>query len=62
MLVMGYVNKDRKPIKKCHNSNQPIMKSWGIGEGRPPLTTDPENPIKMFADYEVDTEKDKDRK
>lgn len=57
---MGYVNKDKKPLKKC--CGQPIMKSWGIGDGRPPLTSDPENPIKMFAEYEVDTEKDKDRK
>ena len=59
---MSYRNKEGKPIKKCPISKQPIMKSWGIGEGRLPLTTDPENPIKMFADYEVDTEKDKDRK
>lgn len=51
---MGYVNADRKPIKKCPISGQPIMKSWGLGEGRPPLTSDPENPIKMFADYETD--------
>lgn len=54
---MGYFTPDRKPIKKCPISNQPIIKSWGLGEGRPPLTTDPENPIKMFAAYEVDTEK-----
>lgn len=57
---MGYFTPDRKPIKKCPISKQPIIKSWGIGEGRPPLTSDPENPIKMFADYEVDTEKDRD--
>lgn len=57
---MGYVNKDKKPLKKC--CEQPIIKSWGIGEGRPPLTTDPENPIKVFAEYEVDTDEGKDRK
>ena len=54
---MGYITSDKKPIKKCPISNQPIIKSWGLGEGRPPLTTDPENPIKIFAAYEVDTEK-----
>lgn len=62
MLAMGYVNKNGKPIKKCPISHQPVMKSWGLGEGRPPLTTDPENPIKMFADYETDDNKDNDRK
>ena len=60
MLIMGYYTKDRKPIKKCPISNQPIMKSWGIGEGRPPLTSDPENPIKLFAEYETDDRKDDD--
>lgn len=60
---MGYINKEGKPLKKKGHSCQPVMKSWGLGEGRPPLTTDPENPIKMFADYEVDAEEeDKDRK
>lgn len=53
---MGYLNKDGKPIKKKPHSNQPVMKSWGLGEGRPPLTDDPENPIKPFAEYETDTE------
>lgn len=53
---MGYFTPDKKPIKKCPISNQPVIKSWGLGEGRPPLTSDPENPIKMFAEYEVDTE------
>lgn len=59
---MSYYNEHRKRLKKCPKSNQPVMKSWGIGEGRPPLTTDPENPIKVFAEYEVDTEEGKDRK
>lgn len=56
---MGYVNKDGKPLKKKGHSCQPIMKSWGIGKGIPPLTTDPENPIKVFAEYETDN-KEKD--
>lgn len=51
---MSYYTKDKKKIKTCPDSGQPIMKSWGIGEGRLPLTSDPENPIKMFAEYEVD--------
>lgn len=51
---MDYVNKDRKPLKKCPISGQPIMKSWGIGEGRLPFTDDPENPIKAFAEYETE--------
>ena len=59
---MGYVNKNGKPIKKNHSTCQPVMKSWGLGEGRPPLTSDPENPIKMFAEYEEDTVKDKDKR
>lgn len=59
---MGYVNKDGKKLKKCPISCQPVMKSWGIGEGRPPLTSDPENPIKMFAEYETDDNDGKDRK
>lgn len=53
---MGYMNVNGKPIKKRKHSCQPVMKSWGIGEGRPPLTDDPENPIKVFAEYETDTE------
>ena len=53
---MGYYNKDMKPLKKCPISNRPIIKSWGIGEGKEPFTSDPENPIKVFADYEVDTD------
>lgn len=53
---MGYVNKDGKPLKKRGHSCQPAIKSWGIGEGRPPLTSDPENPIKMFAEYETEDE------
>ena len=56
---MGYVNKNKKPLKQC--CGQPVMKSWGIGEGIPPLTSDPENPIKMFAEYET-TDEDKDRR
>lgn len=52
--MSNYYTKDKKKIKTCPKSGQPIMKSWGIGEGRLPLTDDPENPIKMFADYEVD--------
>ena len=59
---MGYYTKDKKPIKKCPISGQPIIKSWGLGEGRPPLTSDPENPIKMFAEYETDDNDGKDRK
>ena len=30
------------------------MKSWGIGTGVPPLTDDPENPLKPFATYEME--------
>lgn len=62
MLIMGYINKDGKRLKKRPMSCQPIMTSWGLGEGRPPLTDDPENPIRMFAEYEVDTEQDKERR
>lgn len=51
---MGYIDKDGKPIKKCPITGRPIMKSWGLGEGKQPLTDDPENPIKMFADYETE--------
>lgn len=57
---MGYFTPDKKPIKKCPISNQPVMKSWGLGEGRPPLTSDPENPIKPFAEYETEDKKDDD--
>lgn len=56
---MGYLNKDGKPIKKVPGTCQPVMTSWGISEGRPPLTTDPENPIKPFAEYESDEENKK---
>lgn len=42
------MGKDKNSGKNC----PPKMKSWGIGEGVPPLTTDPENPIKPFAEYE----------
>ena len=31
---------------------------WGIGEGRLPLTSDPENPNKFFAEYEDKTTED----
>ena len=55
---MGYVDKDGNNLKKYRHSCQPIMKSWGIGEGVPPLTSDPENPIKIFAEYETDEEED----
>lgn len=34
-----------------HRDELPEMESWGISEGRPPLTEDPENPIKPFAKY-----------
>lgn len=54
---MGYINKDGKPIKKDTCSGQPVIRSWGLGEGRPPLTSDPENPIKPFAEYESEEEK-----
>lgn len=47
-------NKDGTPLKECKNSGKPIMKSWGIGEGNLPLTDDPENPIKPFAEYETE--------
>lgn len=57
---MEYINKDGKPIKKRAASCQPVMKSWGLGEGRPPLTDDPENPIKPFAEYETEDKKDDD--
>ena len=30
------------------------MQSWGLGDGRPPLTTDPENHFKPFAVYKDD--------
>lgn len=53
---MGYKNKDGKLLKKKGHSCQPIMRSWGIGKGRPPLTSDPENPIKIFAEYETEDE------
>ena len=36
----------------------PKMVSWGIGQGVPPLTTDPENPFKPFATYQTDEDKD----
>lgn len=62
MLVMGYVNKDGKPLKKIKGTCQPVMTSWGIGEGIPPLTSDPENPIKPFAEYETDDDFDKENK
>ena len=58
MLIMGYIDKDGNNLKKYRHSCQPIMKSWGIGEGVPPLTSDPENPIKVFAEYETDEEED----
>ena len=57
---MGYLNKDGKRLKKRPMSCQPVMTSWGLGEGRPPLTDDPENPIKPFAEYAVDNDKDDD--
>lgn len=37
--------------KICPKTGQPEMVKWGIGDGTPPLTTDPENPIKPFATY-----------
>lgn len=43
-------------IKRCPYSGQPEMKSWGIGKGTPPLTDDPENPLKPFAEYEMEDE------
>lgn len=50
-----------KNLKKCSETGLPIMKKWGIGEGVPPLTSDPENPIKPFASYEEeDSDKDDD--
>lgn len=49
---MRYMSTNGKPLKKRGNSCQPVMSSWGIGEGIPPLTDDPENPIKPFATYE----------
>lgn len=43
-------------VKLCPCTGQPKMKSWGIGKGVPPLTDDPENPIKPFATYEMEDE------
>lgn len=43
-----------KKVKRCPHSGQPKMKSWGIGTGVPPLTDDPENPLKPFATYEME--------
>lgn len=37
-------------------SELPKIKSWGIGEGRTPLTEDPENPVKPFAEYEKEND------
>lgn len=47
-------HKDRAKI--CPRTGQPNMKSWGIGEGKKPLTDDPENPFKPFAEYETEEE------
>jgi len=38
----------------------PELQSWGIGEGRLPITTDPENPIKFFGTYAKDKDDDGD--
>lgn len=57
-MIMDWTNEKKKPLKKVKGSCQPIMTSWGIGEGRPPLTSDPENPIKPFASYEADDKED----
>lgn len=43
-------------VKRCPHSGQPEIKSWGIGKGTPPLTDDPENPLKPFAEYEMEDE------
>lgn len=43
-----------KKVKRCPITGQPEMKSWGIGRGIPPLTDDPENPLKPFAEYEME--------
>ena len=40
-----------KTIKKGENCDGTDMTSWGIGDGRPPFTSDPENPMKPFAHY-----------
>lgn len=32
----------------------PKMKTWGLGEGKLPLTDDPENPIKPFSTLDDD--------
>lgn len=44
---------DKRPgkVKLNPRTHLPEMTSWGLGTGIPPLTTDPENPIKPFADY-----------
>lgn len=41
-----------KTMSTNMNNCRPKMKNWGIGEGRKPLTDDPENPFKPFAEYE----------
>lgn len=38
------------------------IKSWGIGEGRLPITTDPENLFKPFAEYEQEDKPKEEKK
>lgn len=40
------------------STTRPAMKSWGIGRGELPLTTDPENPFKFLATYDGDDDAD----
>lgn len=48
------MNTNMGRVKICPHSGQPKMTSWGIGKGVPPLTDDPENPLKPFAEYEME--------
>lgn len=41
-------------VKVCPQTGLPKMTGWGISGGIPPLTSDPENPYKPFANYEME--------
>lgn len=51
MMDRLYYPESKKVIHDGDDCSGCEMDKWGIGEGRVPFTSDPENPRKPFAHY-----------
>lgn len=57
-----YLEMFMNSTKIMNAENCKKIKSWGIGEGRLPITTDPENLFKPFAEYEQEDKPKEEKK